>query len=448
MFLRPTLFVAGLCAACAGHPATAQPLLHKVNDARIDDEGRRITVVTPLEIAAASSHLVLFSPLRPLGRYDRVADRPQAVFVRPTAPESADQKLRAWLVPSETDADWATRWPVTAPRLAEIDDVGLGQRTIWLAAGAAQGCSVGDTWLLRIYGQPVARAEVRMVGAALSFCQITPLSARLLLERGQRLRFWTSRSAAAPHALESAVAKIEQRDQAQFAWIAAPPLPGFPPDAPVEFRRRGAYVGQGLVERRDALFWYVRLLEGATLGSAQVGDDALLRGPGELLEGRASARVFDEFEGGFLISAGEFDGVSFGQSATAFRGGVPLGGVVVGRVQGGFSVVRLQDPQSSTRLQRLDEIRFAPPPSSPRAAGQIEEVVDEIAFVASVPSGADPADGRIYAVMDGLRTIGAAVLVYCDGTRGLGVLLPSSTIDTARAGMILVEPDAILSQPR
>ncbi|MFO0839310.1 MAG: hypothetical protein U1D55_12400 [Phycisphaerae bacterium] len=446
-------------AILAVQHSAAQSLLTKVSDARLERDGTRLVVLSPREAAARCPHVVLFSPDGPVGRYDHIGDDGAApVFARaepPPLPSSREEAvergewrtasdresppLRAWLVPGEYSSGWAGVWPASVGAFATVDAIGLGQRSVWLGIGSDAGVALGDVWLMRLAGQPVARAEARFVDREMTNCRITPLAAKVQFTPGQRFQQWSPRGGRKDGPITSAVAFVTRRAGDPEAWIAAPPLTPQEGETPVEFRRRGAYVGQGVVERREERFWHVRLLAGACIGEVRVGDNAVVRAAGDLLAGRAAARVFEISEGGALINCGEFDGVTFGQPGVAWRDGERLTEVLVGRVQRGFCVVRPRDPESGVALRALDEVLFAPRPPPPRVVGMIEQVTDDICLAVSLPRGGETDRDRLYAVVDGTRTIGAAALVYIDGTRGLGVLLPASTDERATAGMMLVE---------
>jgi len=220
----------------------------------------------------------------------------------------------------------------------------------------------------------------------------------------------------------------------------------------VDFRRAGDYIGSGVVERRDARFWYVRTLPGACAGDVHVGDDALIRTVADIRNRRISARVVELASAGGLINAGEIDGLSAGDVGTVYRAGNLIGRVRLTKVQRAYSVAQLTEgsegpdasqaaqsgesqPRTKTEgLQRLDEVHFGHPPPPPVTLGVIERVVDRTLFSARLANGSGPPLLTPLVLRRVDRTIGVAVLLDVMDGRALGLALARSLTELPAAG--------------
>lgn len=369
---------------------------------------------------------------------------------------------RAWLAPADLAARTAARWPDCVSLHAPVTRAGAGLRTVWLAAGERQGVCVGEVWLRRVRGQPIARCEVRMVEAERSFALVDALVSDLRISVGDAFERWctpaeavTGTSGAARETTWSAVVHVEadaladfgsqpaaagtpqrapegpvgrmQPDPApssspaarqdavtptQVVWVAAPA--GFESlaDPRVDFFRDGQFVAHGAAERRDRLFWYVRTLPAASRGRVRVGDDAQIRTPAQIAKRTFVARVLATHSGEELINAGELDGLRVGDVGEVYRGETVLGRVAVHSVQRGYSAVRwsqdgLREGRppvgSKGEAPQEDAARPVRPGNAAGDAGAVRHVLaplDEVRF--SPPPPRTRELGTVERVVDGL----------------------------------------------
>ena len=164
----------------------------------------------------------------------------------------------AWPVPAQFTASLLDDWPAQTTVTAELDSVGPGLRSAWILAGARMGVVPGDSWWLRVGGQPIARFDVRATEPDLSFCAVTPLVSQAELFTGDRVEAWPAPGDAQSGLIRSAVAYVEDNPSGQFIWIAAPPRAEASAEPQIEVYRAGRFVGHGVVERQDERFWYAR----------------------------------------------------------------------------------------------------------------------------------------------------------------------------------------------
>ncbi|MBL8879739.1 MAG: hypothetical protein JNG88_11525, partial [Phycisphaerales bacterium] len=329
------------------------------------------------------------------GRPLKHANRDSSAARSPTAAQFAisfelniaenSQQLRAWIVRPALLRELRPRWPEGAPLAAVIDSVGPGQRHAWLQGGGDRGFETGQSWWMRLAGQPVARLDARFTADELTFCRIIPLVADSPLAARQVVELWPMPSEQRRGRVGSAVVFCEDRGSDQRVWIAAPPDVGFPSEPQIDFLRGGRYVGHGVVEQRDEAFWYVRVAAKACLERIAVGDDARVRTLTMIHRREFVAHVFESTPDGFLMDAGEAENIVADQSAFAWRDGAALGEIRVTRVQSDYAIIR-QVGQAVQPLVRGDEIRFAPlaEASSHLRVGVVRHVVGGSIFTAEM----------------------------------------------------------------
>jgi hypothetical protein len=255
------------------------------------------------------------------------------------------------------------------------------------------------------------------------------------------------------------VSFVEQTEDGQLIWVAVPPKVDVPSEPRVDFQREGGYVCGGVVERRDARFWYVRTLSGTSVTDVRVGDDAVIRTVADIRARRISARVFELTPAGALINAGEIDGLSAGDLGTVWRAERQLGRVELVRVQRGYSLVRArsdivdnvttQPVQSGDQpgapaldgLRKLDEVRFSDPPPPPVTLGVIEHVTDGTLLTARIDA-ARVAPLRVpLELRRAGRTIGVALLLETEDGRAVGFALARSlTVRPATGDELIAAP--------
>ncbi|MBU0618390.1 MAG: hypothetical protein KKI02_11790, partial [Planctomycetes bacterium] len=367
--------------------------------------------------------------------------------------------LRAWVIGPDLPAHLRYAWPVAAELYARVDTVGLGARSVWIDAGTNLAIEVGDCWWRRAAGQPVARYDVRWVGSDLCYCRAVPLAAGSRPQQGERVLLWPAPGQRRVGRAAGAVSFVEPGEDGQVLWVAVPPKVAAPPEPRVDFQRDGDYVCSGVVERRDARFWYVLTLPGTHAAEVRVGDDAVIRTTADIRGRRISARVFELTPVGGLINAGEIDGLSVSDLGTVWRADCQVGRVELAKVQRGYSVVRLlgdsahvattqavqsDDERASAApdgLRRLDEVRFGSPPPLPVTLGVIERVVDGTLFSARI-EGTRVAPLRVPLELQRAgRTIGVAVLLEATDDRALGFAVARSlTVRLAAGDALTVSP--------
>ncbi len=459
---------------------------------------RRIaaTVASPGPPGAA---LLILSGARPLA-WAYPADVAQSAteyrHTGPIAVPDSRPRLSAWFVPADLTARLMDQWPRDLTVAAEVDSFGPGGRSAWVRAGSNDGVAVGDTWWLRIGGQPVARFETRVVDAALSFCTVVPLVSGPPLRPGARVTLWPSPGAARLGMAVTAVVYIEPGTSDPLVWVAAPPAVPTPPEPHLDFFRDGRFVAHGIVEHQDSRFWYVRLVRAGAESAAspssgaaeaagggalsgpgaapadpvarasaatpardslpvRVGDDARVRTQTDVDTLRFIARVFEVTSGGALINAGETAGITVDRLATAYRGGTVLGMVRVTRVQRTYSVVTLEAPaaayaeaaQGAPTLQVGDYLRFVPPPPPPVPVATLSAVIGSDLFTASVTAPSVPLHTPLLVQSDG-RTVGLAIAVVREGEQVGGFVVRASLATPLAAGLVLARPGESEPAPR
>ncbi len=162
---------------------------------------------------------------------------------------------------------------------------------------------------------------------------------------------------------------------------------------------------------------------------------------------RFGARVFEISVEGALINAGEYDGLSKGETAELVRDGRVLGQVEIQRVQREYSVIRAVraapgevakpgtsppgvPPDEPPALLLGDVVRFRPPPQRPIVAGTISGVTDETLFTVRLAAGAAPAGAAVADLRAGIAPLQTPLAIRASGrTIGVGVLLMSRDLN-------------------
>ncbi|MBI5865783.1 MAG: hypothetical protein HZB38_15025 [Planctomycetes bacterium] len=299
----------------------------------------------------------------PLGRTTQNGEEAESGRFRLPMELAAGVKLpsagvRAWLVPRDLVRRLRPEWPTGAPLLTTIENVGPGGESAWIRAGELQGVNKGQSWWRRVNGQPMYRLDVRYSGPDVSFCRVLRLAAEVRPAVEDAVALWPGPGEIREGRLSSAVSQIDTKQADPIVWVAKPPQPPCPSDARFDFYRNGRYVGYGVTERSDARFWYARLLAQACAGPLQVGDDAVVRTFADAASARSRGHVFASTQEGWLVTAGETDGVAAGMPAVVLRNGSPIGTVEIRRVQNAYCIVGdLIRPEGAAAdsLQRLDE---------------------------------------------------------------------------------------------
>ena len=235
----------------------------------------------------------------------------------------------------------------------------------------------------------------------------------------------------------SAVCFVAPATDGPSVWIAAPRHVDVPDETRVEIHRRGAFIADGTVERRDGRFWYLRITPTTSIGRPRVGDDALIRTRSDIQRRRFVARVFESPPARFLINAGEVDDLHRGETATVYRDGSPAGTVEIERIRRTYAFVRgLPDQSGDWQLRSGDTVRFTPPPPPPRMIGIVRKVNDKSLLTVEV--AAPPPLFKLLAVYDGARTVAVAMLVESSGNRATGFVIGPSIDAPINPGMSLL----------
>lgn len=417
--------------------------------------GRSAVDVAGLGVWATGGRLAVFHAGEPLGWFEEFpggGDQRMFVSRQVTDLHMEATLTRAWLVAPDLVAHCRTTWPPDGQIQARIETIGLANASVWIAAGANHGVTPGDSWWCRVAGQPVARYDVRWTAGDVCHCRAVSLVADWQPRRGQIVSLWPAPGLEGAGQASTAVSFVETRESDQLVWVAAPTKVDTPAEARVDFHRGGSYVGSGVVERRDARFWYVRTLPAAGSGPIGIGDDAVIRTVADIRQRRIFARVFEVKPTGGLINAGEIDGLSVGDVGAVYRAGSRVGLVRLTKVQRGYSVVQLTEGRESTvssraapraesqprreaeALRRLDEVRFGDPPPTPATLALIQRVVDQTLFSARLAPGSKAPLLTPLAVRRAGATIGVAVLFELADGCALGFAIASSLSELPAAG--------------
>lgn len=451
----------GWLAILIGGVAAAgeSPCVVEVGCRPADGDARRLVAAVPAGTSVTTgSRLFVADGAQPVGWAELVrAEGDAATFeLRSSAnPPASRATWRAWLIAPDIVSSLQEQWPADADLYAEVDSLGPGGRSAWLNAGTNTGIRVGDSWWLRVGGQPAARCDVRLVAADLCYCAVEPLVSTPVLRAGARLALWPAPGARRRGEVRSAVAFVEERGHDAVVWVAAPPGADAAAEPHLDFFRDGRFVGYGRVERGDERFWYARFTPAPIAGGpttsapgagptqpaspVQVGDTVRVRTKSDLEQSRLVARVFEITPAGAAINAGEIDGVTAEQRFTVYREGRPHGPATVRRVQRSYAVVTpadvLIDPPLV--LQVGDELRLRPPPAAARAVAILIQVKGESLLTARLLDAEVPL-GRPLAVREGPRTVGVAVLVHGEGASAVGFTLPCAAAAPLKPGQYLL----------
>lgn len=440
LFTIPARIIAAIAFS---QPAGADPLpaIRPVPVQILRDAPALVEIALPE--AAAGARILLADNSVPLGWAMAVQSPANSARFASDASLSGDtrDRLRAWIVNSRYFNELQIVNSLDTGLWATVDSVGPGGATAWLSIGSDFGVAVGDRFWLRERGQPLSRLDVRLVDANLCHCRVLRLATGAQLSTGNRVASWTGLGSRRNERSTSAVCFAEGTADAPLIWVAAPPPVPTPDEPRVDFYREARYVGFGIVERRDARFWYVRPLASACLESIRVGDDAIVRTLADVRAQSYSARVFAQTSEGSLITAGEPDGVRVGQVGLLVRGGVPVGRVEVKRAHGGYAtcvrmtehkevgpstlVAEVENDRGAT-IAMLDEVRFGPIRDVCETMGIVTVVVGVDLFAAELGVGENLPCPRTLGVRQNGRVVGMAVLVSAEGGRGIGFVVPET----------------------
>jgi hypothetical protein len=409
---------------------------------------------------ARHDRLLLADRAIPLGWADALhaADAPNQFVARlrpvtDVVPAGADT-LRAWRVRADLIATLVRSWPAGAPLLASVESVGPGAQSVWISAGGRAGILPGQSWWRRVNGQPMLRFEVRFVAADVCYCRVAPLAGGVLPNVGDAVALWPGPGEQREGRLTSAVSLVDTTQADPLVWIPMPPRAAVPREPRFDFFRAGQYVGHGVAERSSDAFCYARVLAPACSGPIRVGDDAVPRTLADIAAGRVTGRVFAQSSEGWLVTAGESDGIKLFQQATLVRGGAVFGLVEVRRVQNAYCTITGVLPPGGAvpgtasgekdSVQLLDEVRFGRPTGTSKRVGVIESILPNGAFSAHTTIANAPV-GQAVAIELGGATVGAAVLVTASEQSAIGFALVESLLLPLAPGMELVTPTPVAS---
>ena len=331
--------------------------------------------------------------------------------------------LRAFLVPADLASRLSERWPAEADWYDIVETVGPGQEMAWLRTSGPPP-AVDDAWLLREAGQPIARLEAVWVGER-TCCRMVRLVADARLAAGDRVVRWPGWASRRAGRCWTAVAHVEPVGEVQRVWVAAPPGVALRGEATVDFARGGRFVGSGLVERRDARFWYVRTSGEVRADRVRVGDECRLRTPELLATGGAAARLFAA-PGGLFVNAGEIDGVRSGMLGLVYREGRFVGEVRLEGVQAGYAAVRADGEGPASPARALDELYLARPERGLTEVGTVASASEGVVVVAL--SGRE-APLHEPLLVEG-QTRGVVVLILPESSgRALGIMVEGAPAD-------------------
>lgn len=361
----------------------------------------------------------------------------------------SDARPHVWRVQREAIALLANSWPHEAPFISTVDSVGPAGESVWIRAGTNAGIHVGQSWWRRVNGQPHLRFDVRFVSEDVCHCRCIRLAAGARVASGDAVELWPGPGDIREGRLRSAVSYIDTGQDDPFVWLPRIKPTMCPADPRFDFYRNGEYVGYGVAERADERFWYVRLLKQAGTSPLQIGDDAICRTFQDAAAGRIRARVFAKSKEGWLVSAGEAEGLKPGQTGTAYRKNQRLGSVELRRVQEAYcttsDVFAPTDSKNSSpsserpALQLLDEIRFDPQPPHHEPTARIRSIASGGFIVASL--GNQTPLNQCLLIEDEGRVVGvAAIFAIVDGA-GVGMILGESLLAPAKAGQTMHLPN-------
>ncbi|MBN2447242.1 MAG: hypothetical protein JXO22_10975, partial [Phycisphaerae bacterium] len=460
---RIAIGLVSLVAAAAGAGGAA-PVPVRVT--AVSQDGRAV-VVDPSSgtLSDPGWRLAAFADRTPLGWYGLAGKSDLGeVYGRQGPPpgEAPTRVTQAWLVGADDVSDLVPIWPADAELFCRIETVGPGAMTVWLAVGVEQGVQSGESWLARVGGQPIARFDIAHVAADVCFARVLPLVSEPRLRSGQRVAQWPSPGESRTGRASTRVSYVEPGSDTPLIWIAALPDEIATPETNIDFARDGEFICHGVVERVGDRFWYVRPVPLARESEApirevapaaattppatqpttcptsqpttcptsqpaqtptdangqtdpravRVGDTAVIRTTADIDAGRYVAHVFERVPGGYLVNAGEREGLVVG--ATGVARGVTSDPVVVrvARVQRAYS--RVTVPTGEV-LNVGDEVRFGALPDVVQPVAQVSAVADETLFTATLCDGASVHAGQVFAVCEATRTVAVAVVLGTDG---------------------------------
>lgn len=419
--------------------ASAQPL-SPVSVVRVDALEGRVWVDAPhrpegarilLAIAGEPVGLLDADPLGGSGAYHQ----PARTEPLPAGPASA------WLLTPDALAGWRAQWPIDAELFGVIESVAPGNHGAWIRRGGNAGIVPGDSWLLRVGGQPVARFDVRFVAPELCYGRAIPLVSDPPLKPGDRVALWPRPADRARGAAESGVVFVESVGAVRRLWVPWPQNTPLPEEPHVDVFRGDRYVGHAIVDQRDDRFLYARVVSAARDGEFRIGDRAVIRTLADIASRRLSARVFEVGPEGALVTASEQDGVVAGDPCAIYRSGVLIFSTSVKKVQREYALL---NPPATADLPDFavdDEVRFGPPPREPVAVAEIEAVVAGELIRVRVLSGCRvPLNTPLRVRMQG-AVRGVAVLCEVRGESAIGMLLSAGLAgDVAPGATIEIDP--------
>ncbi len=344
------------------------------------------------------------------------------------AGRDGDYPLRAFLVPADLASRLSEHWPAEAEWCDTVETVGPGQEMVWLRTSGPPP-AVDDAWLLREAAQPIARLEAVWVGERTG-CRVVKLVADAWIAAGDRVVRWPGWASRRVARCWTVVAHAEPLGDVQRVWVAAPPGVALRGEATVDFERGGRFVGSGVVERRDARFWFVRTSGEVRADRVRVGDECRLRTPELLATGGAAARLFAA-PGGLFVNAGEADGVRGGMTGLVYREGRFVGEVWLEGVQAGYASVRTNGEGLPSPPRALDELYLARPERGLTEVGTVVSASEGV-VVASLSGREAPLNEPLLVEGQGGGVVVVLVLRESSG-RALGVVVESAPADGAPA---------------
>lgn len=292
-------------------------------------------------------------------------------------------------IPGDIVAQARPHWPRSAPLLAQLDGVPAGHQAAWVRAGANAGVRVGDAWWITRDGQPVFALETVAVCGTRSFCLLTPLARGATVRTNDVVAAWPAPGLARIGEANSAVSFIEPDTggHAGLLWIPRPPNVLTPEEPRFEIVRQGEFIAFAQWERSDALFWYARPSPSLARGPIEVGDAVRVLTTAQVETGNWTARVFElrPADSGqpsaprppaALITAGDVEGLRWGQRLYVVRDGAPNGQASVTRAQHGYTEIVRESPPGEP-FQVGDVVSPLPPSSPSRRVGRIARVLSD-----------------------------------------------------------------------
>ncbi len=425
---------------CAGLPlAPAQPL-RSVPVVRVDPLEGRVWVDAPHHPAGARILLAIGG--EPVGLLDADPSGDPGAFSQPLRREPFPPgPASAWLLPPDALAGWRAQWPIDAELFGVIESVAPGNHGVWIRRGGNAGVLPGDSWLLRVGDQPVARFDVRFVAPELCYGRAVSLVSDPPIRSGDRVALWPRPADRARGAAESGVVFVESVGAGRRLWIPWPPNTPLPEEPHVDVFRGDRYVGHAIVDQRDDRFLYARVISAARDSEFRIGDRAVVRTLPDVASRRLSARVFEVGPEGALVTASEQDGVVAGDPCAIYRSGVLIFTTAVKKVQREYALL---NPPATADLPDFaidDEVRFGPPPREPLPVAEIAAVVEgELIRVRVFPGCSVPLNTPLRVRARG-AVRGVAVLCEVRGESAIGVL-PSAGLagDVAPGATIEIDP--------